>query len=515
MDVKSGMFDPRNIYKNYTLGIYLAITPKRLNITGLHCIDTLTGVVDKENFSLLTSILVKLYSQPVSQKIKSIYGIGHYKTYFELYDFAIKSRKRIHLNLIDFLKEEGKREFYYALKNVNESMNYKEGLLFSKLFLIHKNKLTFDEFLIWTQEILDKEAKNRLQKDLITRRLVHYEPHNAQVLRSMAASVVIQVPSFEYKRSNFNDGSVDANILKERNEVRSKFTTMFEPYKGGIDLVLGYQDKGFFQKKYNCLNLNMHNSQEGIIIIGEDAGPKELLRSYIYQSANNSSGLLLFSALTDKSTLYYLFQVAKYFDIADDVHVFYYGSDDLLTININDYIRNNKIVIILYPEFSDIVNNETLLVSSYESINKVISSINVSNLEKCVTKFPFNIYLNELSFVNHVEQQIITMINTLSSFYSYNINFYIVNESLNVLHSNYRATIFEKIKNFVILFNESGQEVCQNFDTQKLKPVDFSKLEPLEFYYFSENVLLNSRKYNGIYMPLDIDINLEEHLNYP
>ena len=173
MDVKSGMFDPRNIYKNYTLGIYLAITPKRLNITGLHCIETLTGVVDKENFSLLTSILVKLYSQPVSQKIKSIYGIGHYKTYFELYDFAIKSRKRVRLNLIDFLKEEGKREFYYALKNVNESMNYKEGLLFSKLLLIHKNKLTLDEFLMWTQDVLDKEANNRLQKALIVRRLVH------------------------------------------------------------------------------------------------------------------------------------------------------------------------------------------------------------------------------------------------------------------------------------------------------------------------------------------------------
>lgn len=513
MDVKSGMFDPRNIYKNYTLGIYLAITPKRLNITGLHCIDTLTGVVDKENFSLLTSILVKLYSQPVSQKIKSIYGIGHYKTYFELYDFAIKSRKRIHLNLIDFLKEEGKREFYYALKNVNESMNYKEGLLFSKLLLIHKNKLTLDEFLMWTQDVLDKEANNRLQKDLIVRRLVHSEPNNAQVIRSTAASVVIQVPSFEHKRSSFNDGSVDSNILKERKEARSKFTTMFEPYKGGIDLVLGYQEKGFFHKKYNCLNLNMHNSQEGIAIIGEDSGPKELLRSYIYQSAYNSSGLLLFSALSDKSTLCYVFQVAKYFDIVDDVHVFYYGSDDLIAININDYIKNNKIVIILYPEFSGIMSNEALLVSSYESINEVISTINISNLEKCVTKFPFNVYLNELSFVNHVEQHVITMINTLSSLYRYNINFYIVNENLNILHSDYRAAIFEKIKNFVILFNESGQEVCQNFDTQKLKPVEFSKLEPLEFYYFSENILLNYRKFNGIYMPLDIDINLEDNLN--
>ena len=73
--------------------------------------------------------------------------------------------------------------------------------------------------------------------------------------------------------------------------------------------------------------------------------------------------------------------------------------------------------------------------------------------------------------------------------------------------------IFEKIKNFIVLFNESGQEVCQNFATQKLKPVDFSKLEPLEFYYFSDNVLVNSRKFNGIYMPIDIDVNLEEHLN--
>lgn len=513
MDMKVGMLEPRNMYKNYTLGLYLAITPKRLNIAGLHCIDTLTGVVDKDGVALLTSTLVTLYSEPVSQKIKSIYGVGHYKTYFDLYDFAIKSHKDIHLNLIEFLKEEGKREFYYALKNINESMHYKEGLLFSQLSLIHKNKLTVDELLTWTQEVVDQEAKNRLQKDLITRRLVHVEPNNAQVVKSTAVSVVLQVPSFEPKRSTFNDGSVDANILKERNEARAKFTTMFAPYKGGIDLVLGYQDKGFFQKKHNCLNLNIHNSQEGIIIAGEDSGPKELLRSYIYQSISNSSGLLLFSALSDKSTLSYVFQVAKHFDITDDVHIFYYGSDDLVSININDYIKSNKIVLILYPEFSGTSSNETQLISSYDSINKIISGITVSNLEKGSTKFPFNIYLNDLSFVNAIEQHINTMINTLSSLYVHNVNFYIVNESLTILYSDYRAAIFEKIKNFVVLFNECGQEICQNFDTQKLKPVDFAKLEPLEFYYFSENVLVNSRKFNGIYMPIDIDVNLEEHLN--
>ena len=306
---------------------------------------------------------------------------------------------------------------------------------------------------------------------------------------------------------------MDANILKERTEARSKFTKMFAPYKGGIDLVLGYQDKGLFQKKHNCLNLNIHNSQEGIIIAGEDSGPKELLRSYIYQSISNSSGLLLFSALSDKSTLSYVFQVAKHFDITDDVHVFYYGSDELAALDMNDYIKSNKIVLILYPEFSGTASNETQLISSYDSINKVISNITVSNLGKGATKFPFNVYLNELSFTNPVEQHIKTMIDTLSSLYVHNVNFYIVNESLTILYSDYRSVIFEKIKNFIILFNESGQEVCQNFATQKLKPVDFSKLEPLEFYYFSDNILVNSRKFNGIYMPIDIDVNLEEHLN--
>lgn len=513
MDMKAGMLEPRNMYKNYTMGLYLAISPKRLNIEGFQCIDTLTGLVDKEGFSQLTSTLIQLYSQPVSQKIKSIYGVGHYKTYFDLYDFAIKSHKDIHLNLIEFLKEEGKREFYYALKNINEAMQYKEGLLFSQLSLIHKNKLTMDELLTWTQDVIEQEAKNRLQKDLITRKLVHAEPDNTQVVKSTAVSVVIQVPSFDPKRSTFNDGSVDANILKERTEARIKFTKMFAPYKGGIDLVLGYQDKGLFQKKHNCLNLNIHNSQEGIIIAGEEAGPKELLRSYIYQSISNSSGLLLFSALSDKSTLSYVFQVAKHFDITDDVHVFYYGSDELAALDMNDYIKSNKVVLILYPEFSGTVSNEIQLMSSYDSINKVISNITVSNLGKGATKFPFNIYLNELSFTNPVEQHMKTMIDTLSSLYVHNVNFYIVNESLTILYSDYRSVIFDKIKNFIVLFNESGQEVCQNFATQKLKPVDFSKLEPLEFYYFSDNVLVNSRKFNGIYMPIDIDVNLEEHLN--
>lgn len=513
MDMKVGMIEPRNMYSNYTLGLYLAITPKRLNLSGIICIDPLTSVIDTVGTSELASMLIKLYSEPVSQKVKSIYGSGHYKTYFDLYDFAKKSNKHIHLNLVEFLKEEGKRELYYALKNINESMNYKEGLLFSKLSLIHHKKLTLNELLEWSQEVVDNEAKNRLQKDLITRRLVHAEPHHIQVLKSASAAKIIPAPSFELKRSSFNDGSVDANILKERNEARSKFTSMFVPYKGGIDLVLGYQDKGFFQKKHNCLNLNIHNSQEGIIIAGEDSGPKELMRSYIYQSISQSSGLLLFTALSDKSTLSYVFQVAKHFDITDDVHVFYYGSAELDSILINDYVKSNKIVLIVYPEFSGITSNEALLKSSYESINTVISSINVSNLEKGKTKFPFNIYLNDLSFVNHVEESIKTMINNLSSLYVHNVNFYIVNGSLTILYSDYKQAIFEKIKNFVVLSNESGQEVCQNFDTQKLKPLDFSKLEPLEFYYFSDNVLVSPRKFNGIYMPIDIDINLDEYLN--
>lgn len=513
MDMKAGMLEPRNMYKNYTLSLYLAATPKRLNMLDLSCIDSMTSIINPEGVLTLATMLIDLYSTQVSQKIKSIYGVGNYKTYFDLYEFAKKNNKDIHFNLIEFLKEENKREFYYALKNINESMHYKEGLLFSQLLLIHKNKMSYDELLIWVQDVVDQETRNRLQKDLITRRLLQSEPNDAQISKSTAISVVIPIPSFEPKVSTFNDGSVDANILKERNEARSKFTAMFSQYKGGIDLVLGYQEKKFYQKKHNCLNLNIHNSQEGIVIAGEDSSPKELLRSYIYQSVSNSSGVLLFSALSDKSVLTYIFQVAKYFDIQDDVHVFYYGSELLNSIVINDYIKANKIVVILYPEFSGTTSNEQLLSDSYASINTILSMISVSNLEKGVTKFPFNIYLNELSFVPHVETGIKTMIAQLSSLYVHNINFYIVNESLTILYSEYRDFIFEKIKNFVILFNEMGQEVCNLFDTQKLKPVDFSNLEPLEFYYFSENVLVNPKKFSGIYMPIDIDVNLEDYLN--
>lgn len=513
MDMKAGMLEPRNIYRNYTLSPYLAVTPKRLNMLELSCIDPNTSVVNPEGILTLATMLVNLYNSPVSQKIKSIYGVGNYKTYFDLYEFAKKNNKDIHFNLIEFLKEEGKREFYYALKNINESMHYKEGLFFSQLLLIHKNKMTYDELLVWVIEIVNQEARNRLQKDLITRRLLNVEPNNTQVIKSNAISKVIPMPSFEPKGSTFNDGSVDANILKERNEARAKFTAMFSQYKGGIDLVLGYQEKKFYQKKHNCLNLNIHNSQEGIVIDGEDSSPKELLRSYIYQSVSNLCGVLLFSALSDKSMLTYIFQVAKHFDIQDDVHVFYYGSELLNSIVINDYIKANKIVVILYPDFSGTTSNEQLLSDSYASINTILSGISVSNLEKGITKFPFNIYLNELAFVPPVENAIKTMVTQLSSLYVHNINFYIVNESLTILYSEYRDFIFEKIKNFIILFNEMGQEVCNLFDTQKLKPVDFSNLEPLEFYYFSENVLVNPKKFNGIYMPIDMDVNLEDYLN--
>lgn len=512
MDMKAGMLEPRDMYKNYTLGLYLAITPKRLNMKELCCIDTLSGIINEQGVTELANIFINVYSIPVSQKIKSIYGIGQYRTYFDLYEFAIKSNKEIHLNLVEFLKEEGKREFYYALKNINESMHYKEGLLFKKLLLIHRNELNMDDFLIWVQSVVNKESKIRLQKDLITRRLFQVEPTHPQVVKSMEGSVAINIPSFEPKCSSFSDGSVDAHILKERNDARVKFTSLFSPFKGSTDMVLGYQDKGFFQKKHNCLNLNIHNNQEGIIIAGEDSSPKELLRSYIYQSMSQSSGLILFSALSDKATLSYVFQVAKHFDITDDVHVFYYGSDILDTFDINDYVKANKIILVLYPDFSGTSSHQEILVDSYASINRIIGNIKVSNSINGNTKFPFNIYLNELSFVPHVEEQVKKMIDHLCYLYEYNINFYIVNESLTILYSNYHDFIFNKIKNFILLFNECGQEICQKFDTQKLKPSDFLNLEPLEFYYFSNNALLNSRKFNGIYMPIDIDVNLEDHL---
>lgn len=513
MDIKAGMLEPRNMYKNYTLSLYLAVTPKRLNMMELLCIDPLTSVINPEGLLTLSTILIDLYSSPVSQKIKSIYGVGHYKTYFDLFEFAKKHQKAINFNLIEFLKEDGKREFYYALKNINETMNYKEGLLFAQLLLVHTNKLTHQDLLNWVNDVVVQESKIRLQKDLITRRLLEADPNNAQVIKSTATSMIIPIPSFESKRSSFNDGSVDANILKERNEARTKFTSMFSPYKGGIDLVLGYQEKKFYQKNHNCLNLNIHNSQEGIVIAGEDSSSKELLRSYIYQSISHSSGLLLFSALSDKSILTYIFQVAKHFDVEDDVHFFYYGSDELNTLVINNYVKANKIVIVVYPDFSGTTMNEQVLTTSYDSINAIVSGITVSNVEKGATKFPFNIYLNELSFVPHVEGHVKKIINQLSALHVHNINFYIINESLTILYAEYHDFIFEKIKNFVILFNELGQEICKYFDTQKLKPSDFSNLEPLEFYYFSKNVLINPKKFNGIYMPIDVDINLEDYLS--
>lgn len=512
MDMKAGILEPRNMYKNYTLGLYLAVAPKRLNILTMRCIDPLSGIIHARGVTELVTVLINLYSDPVSQKIKSIYGIGQYKTYFDLYEFAIKSSKEINLNLIEFLKEDGRREFYYALKNVNESMHYEEGILFKKLLLVHRNKLSIEDFLLWVQTVINKESKIRLQKDLITRRLFQADYNHPQVLKSMEISTAIPIPSFEPKRSSFVDGSVDAHILKERNEARVKFTSLFSPFKGGTDMVLGYQNKGFFQKKHNCLNLNIHNSQEGIIIAGDDSSSKELLRSYIYQSMSQSSGLLLFSALSEKTTLSYVFQVAKHFDITDDVQVFYFGSDILYTFDINNYVKANKIVLVLYPEFSGTSSNEEILIESYSSINRILSNIQVSNSTNGNTKFPFNVYLNELSFVPHVENQVKNMINNLCSLYQHNINFYFVNESLSILYSNYRDFIFDRIKNFILLFNECGQEICQNFDTKKLTPADFLKLEPLEFYYFSNNILLHSRKFNGIYMPIDIDVNLEDHL---
>lgn len=513
MDKKAGMLEPRNMYKSYTLGNYLAVNPKRLNISNISCIDTQTSIINIDGLQRLVDFLVSLYNTPVSQKIKSIYGIGYYRTYFELYDFAIRTNKNIRLNLLDFLKKDGKRELYYALKNINESMNYKEGCLFSQLSMLHKNKLSFNDFFIWIQSIVDTETTHRLQKNLIIRRLVGIDSANLQVIKSTTSAAIINPPTFEPKRSSFNDGSVDIQILKERNEARIKFNFMLSHYRNGIDLVLGYQEKSIFQKRYNCLNLNIQDIQEGIIIAGENSSSKELLRSYIYQSINNSSGLLLFSALNDKSMLSYIYQVATHFDVVDDVHVFYYGTDTLTHLDINHYIKANKIVLVLYPEFSDAAEHDVNILKSYQSINATISNIKESNIGKIGTKFPFNIYLNELSFPVWVENEIKLMITNLSNLYSYNVNYYIVNESLTLFYSAFCDYVLHRIKNVIILKNECGQEISRYLNMQKLRPVDFSKLGPLEFYYFSNNTLINPSKFNGIYMPIDIDINLEEHLN--
>lgn len=57
MDMKAGMLEPRNIYRNYTLSLYLAVTPKRLNMLELSCIDPNTSVVSRCTIKKVCSFL--------------------------------------------------------------------------------------------------------------------------------------------------------------------------------------------------------------------------------------------------------------------------------------------------------------------------------------------------------------------------------------------------------------------------------------------------------------------------
>jgi hypothetical protein len=512
MYIKSYVNELRNLYKHYTLSTYLAVTPKRMNLVNVHCIDLHTGIINLAGVTSLIEAFISAYSEPVTPKIKSIYGIGYYKNYFELYEFIKNSKKHMTFRSLEFLKEEGKRCFYYALRNFNESMHYKEGLLFAKVLLVYKQELTIEDLLVWIQNIVSIEATERLQKDLITRRLVDKNIEKTHFDKLSKAAASVPVPSFQEKKLGSDTIVMEPKVFKERNEAKRKFNQMLLPYKDGTDLVLGYQDKGMFNGKTNCLNLNINDKQEGVIIAGEDSSPKELLRSYIYQSVYSSSGFLLFSPLSDKSTLYYIFQVAKHFDITDNVHVFYFGSEQFHQLDINAYVRANKIVLVLYPDFSESLHNERTLIQSYHSINTIISSINVNNIRADLSKFPFNIYLSDISFCDSVECEIIKIVDSLTALYQYNINYYIVNENLQIIQSSYKKLIFERINNFIVLNNQRGHDLCNTFDSKKIKPIDFTYLEPLAFYYFSHNVLVNHNKFHGIYMPIDIEINLDECL---
>lgn len=481
MDAKLYGIDKRNTFKNYTLGTYLAVNTKRLN-TELEYIDLSTSIVNKENLQSLINDRIALYDKKICQKLATIYGAGVYKTYFDLYELAVATDKFVHLHLLEFIKEDGLRELYYAFKNNNENQTYKEGLFFEKLNKYRRDLISFEQFYEWTQTVVLEEAASREMR-LISLGSSHNKDNLNESKAIQTESLIIKLPNF--------DQSITSSKSEFKDYTARKFPKNIT--KSKHDMFFGVQKSGIFFSSDKHLQLDLSNNCQSTFIGGSCGGSTGMLLTQMYQSLLNNKGFILFN-FSNIQSMRAVYDLAYYFNRSDDVHTFFYGTHEFNDLELNKMIKHNKLVVVQFPELEKL--DLEMAVEAYVAITNMLSTIKTKNKDE----YTYNLYFQNLYYHKTIEHFLFSILDNAHELKANHINYMVINNISYHLPEDIVNYLVTHLDNSMIMRLEDEKTLAKFLNLKGIKSGEIMNLEPFEFFHFRHKKLENNKKYSGYYI---------------
>lgn len=365
-----------NLHRYFTMSEYLALH----NTDDYNMIDCNTLEVNRECLvSFIDDYLLKKYTQVIDNKLAIAYGVDKKYSYFDLFEYVLNVNKLVHHSKIYFIKELGFRELYYALKNFNEVSTYKEGVFFELGYKIHKGLIKYNEVYKNIQEIVIQEAHLRRDKELLLSTMTIPNMNETEIEAVSNRSLPIVLPDLN---NIYND-----HLKYLNDETKQKSLQSSKILHGNSKLkstILGYKEKkSFFGKDTSYL---VEQSPFTGIMYGLNYHSIGYFQNLMYQSIFNKKGFIYFNfGATGMEP--YINHYAYTFNAIDEVIYVYHGTQEFYDLDLNSMIRNNKIVIIQFPNTERV--SDKLVLEGYNDFDNLISSITIDSS----SDYPYSIFL--------------------------------------------------------------------------------------------------------------------------
>lgn len=489
-----------NSFKAYNMRLYLAHSPERLGLESFSLIDMNTSLINRPDFYKFIDHLTQKYKKQIDKNLIKLLGSKSISNYFDAYNFIVDNKVNVDLTKFEYLKKNGYRELYYAIKNYKENFHYNEGLFFSNLNDLNQSIFTIETMLERTQHRI-KLSIDRAFENEVNTYITHISTHN--------------------QNSNFTVQDIRNRCCKINPLLDSELYIVGKDFRNKDEKILYKNTQSIFKKQYSNHNKLTLGSRKPsglfrrkeyltipeashVFFAGLHCGVSESMYGMLCENFINNKGILFFEFLTVNS-YNRIHQIVKYFDREEDLLCYNLNDIDYNTIDLKNLMKNNKIVFFYYVNLDR--NPHSIIEDTINNIDNLLKTIDTSD------NHPYSVIFNQLPYelMNIDDTKKITDISNhlvncgfgCLSFHSlYN---YLKEDVLNYLLNN--------IEHLCLMKQEDVAEAKKFLDLSLAKNPRVNKLNPGEFYHF-KNRKLNSSQHYKVIFPYFLNTSSPRHIDY-
>jgi hypothetical protein len=462
-----------NLHHHFTLSEYLALN----KTNDYYIIDCTTLEVNRESLvSFIDEHLLKKYNQVIDNKLALVYGVDKSYSYFDLFQHVLDINKLVHHSKISFLKDNGLREFYYALKKLNEDYDYKEGLIFELTYKVHKSMIKYSELFKIICDVVVQEAKSRVNKAVFIATMTDPLITSTQVADISDNASILKIPDLNNKYDTHLD------YLNEKTKKRAvKSSTILHDNSKYKSTILGYKEKrGIFGKETYLIEKDPFNA----LVYGSGYVTDTIFHNFMYQSIFNKKGFIYFN-FGETGMEEYIYSLAHNFNVIDEVIYIYHGSKEFYELDLNRMIINNKIVIIQLAN-TERVSEERVL-EGYSDFDKLLSSITTDSS----SEYPYSIFLDSpFRYPDSFCKSLDTLINLKNLGYSSLLKRTHIDKDIDVQFVN-------SFENILIFKSHEPHFLLDMLKNHQIDIRDAVDMEDYQFFFY-RNGSFDNKIYNSL-----------------